>query len=1028
MRKIVFPLCLMAMSFIEPAMANPKEDNKDFLYTTGKEMFITRNWNGCLDRLLQLKQQLTDATYEINTDLTKSTIVEDTRLAYDANISLEDIDYMIAVSTYEKGKDYSVNLLKAFEKAYPVSAHIDEVRFLLGSRYFFDGDYAKAVSVYNLIDMGRVPMQYQADFCQRLGVSYLKIGAVSRAYPMFRVLDQMDSKYKSSAQYYLGYCLYVEGKYDQALRYFNNVPQTGEYALTVPYYIAQIDFIQGRTAKAQASALKLVKEALTDEQAAEMYRIAAITLNEEGQATRAFSYFKKYFEIVNQPAPLTAYQAGVCAYNAGELGFAKDAFSISTKEAGAISQRSYLYLGEVYLRLGEMRNAQMAFEKAAKMNDDPTATEAALFNYALALHKGGNSAFNESVTMFEQFLNKYPQSSFADLANDCLVESYMTSRNYESALNSINQIHRPGAKIREAKQRLLFQLATQYVANADMVMAKKYFDQAIALGSLNAETLAQSYFWRGESLYREAQYAKSEADFNNFLRLTRQKQNEIYALGYYNLAYSQFKQQEFDQAINSFDKYLAISSEKGKPTYADAQNRMGDIYFYKRQFERAKQFYAAAASQAGGSADYAVYQEAYMAGLQKNYTEKIALLKSIQQKWPNSEYGDDAMFELGKTYVTMDKPKEAIAAFESVAKEYPDGSLARKAGLQLGLLYFNTNQSSKAIGAYKHVISSYPSSSEARVAAEDLKAVYVELNDIPAYANYIKSLDGKVTFEAGEQDSLTYMATQRILARGNADASKKALQNYLQSADAGAFRLHALTELARLYFAEDALNESKTMYERILQEPNTQFTEEALARTADIYYTEKDYNTALDRFKKLEQVAEFKENKKAAKVGMMRSAVGLGDDKEIILASTGILNTSALSPDLQNEATYNRAKALIRSGKAKDARVDLEFLAKDTRVAQGAEAAYILAQQDFDEGNDKEAEKRVFALIDSATPHQYWLARGFILLSDIYIGRGDMFQAEQYLESLQNNYEGDDDIKEMISKRVKLIESQGNEQ
>ncbi len=1028
MRKIVFPLCLMAMSLIEPAMANPKEDNKDFLYSTGREMFVTRNWNGCLNRLLQLKQQLTDATYEINTDLTKSTIVENTRLAYDANISLEDIDYMIAVATYEKGKDYSANLLLAFEKAYPVSAHIDEVRFLLGSRYFFDGEYPKAVSVYNQIDMGRVPMQYQADFCQRLGVSYIKIGAVSKAYPMFRVLDQMDSKYKASAQYYLGYCLYVEGKYDQALRHFNNVPQTGEYALTVPYYITQIDFIQGRTAKAQASALKLVNEALTDEQAAEMNRIAAITLNEEGQYTRAFAYFKKYFELVDQPAPLTAYQAGVCAYNAGELDFAKEAFSISTKEVGAISQRSYLYLGEVYLRQGDMRNAQMAFEKAAQMDYDPVATEAALFNYALALHKGGNSAFNESVTVFEQFVNRYPESAFTDLANDCLVESYMTSRNYESALNSINQIQRPGKKIMEAKQRLLFQLATQYVANADMARAKTYFDQAIALGNLNTETLAQSYFWRGESLYREGQYAKAEADFNSFLRLTRLSQEEIYALGYYNLAYSQFKQQEFDRAINSFEKYLAISSEKGKPTYADAQNRMGDIYFYKRQFERAKQYYASAASQAGGSADYAVYQEAYMAGLQKNYSEKVALLKSIQQKWPNSQYVDDAIFELGKTYVTMNKPQDAIAAFETVAKQKSQGSLARNAGLQLGLLYFNTNQPTKAIGAYKHVISAYPSSTEARIAAEDLKAVYVELNDIPAYANYIKSLDGKVTFEAGEQDSLTYMAAQRTLARGNADASKKALQNYLQTADGGAFRLHAITELARLYFAEDALNESKTMYERILQEPNTQFTEEALARTADIYYTEKDYKTAFDRFKKLEQVAEFKENMKAAKVGMMRSAVGLGDDKEIILASTGVLSTSPLSPDLQNEATYNRAKALVKIGKAKDARKDLEYLAKDTRIPQGAEAAYILAQHEFDAGNDKAAEERVFALIDSATPHQYWLARGFVLLSDIYIGRGDTFQAEQYLESLQNNYKGDDDIKEMISKRVKLIESQGNEQ
>ena len=56
--------------------------------------------------------------------------------------------------------------------------------------------------------------------------------------------------------------------------------------------------------------------------------------------------------------------------------------------------------------------------------------------------------------------------------------------------------------------------------------------------------------------------------------------------------------------------------------------------------------------------------------------------------------------------------------------------------------------------------------------------------------------------------------------------------------------------------------------------------------------------------------------------------------------------------------------------------------------------------------------------IENGTPHQYWLARGFILLADIYIRQCDDFQPRQYLTSLQNNYKADDDIAAMIENRL----------
>ena len=142
---------------------------------------------------------------------------------------------------------------------------------------------------------------------------------------------------------------------------------------------------------------------------------------------------------------------------------------------------------------------------------------------------------------------------------------------------------------------------------------------------------------------------------------------------------------------------------------------------------------------------------------------------------------------------------------------------------------------------------------------------------------------------------------------------------------------------------------------------------------------------------------------------------------EVINAATALLAEAKLSPELRNEALYYRAKAYLNQKADKKAMDDLQLLAKDTRTLYGAEAKYLVALQWYNAGNYASAEKEILNFIDQSTPHAYWLARSFILLSDVYVAMDKKLDARQYLLSLQQNYQADDDIASMINERLEKL-------
>jgi TolA-binding protein len=729
----------------------------------------------------------------------------------------------------------------------------------------------------------------------------------------------------------------------------------------------------------------------------------------------------KYVASTDTPSRKELYILGVCEYNAGYYGKSIKALLQTTTETDELTQNASLYLGYSYLKTNDKNNARMSFDQAGSMNYDRKVREAALYNYALLIHETSFTGFGESVKAFERFLDDFPNSLYADKVYDYLVEDYLTSKNYPAALESINKIKKTTPKILEAKQNILFQLGNQEFMNMNTNAAIDYFTKAIELGNYNSEARANAYFWRGESYYRTAQYTKAISDFNSSQYISKQSSSDIYSLIYYNTGYCYFNLKDYNQALIALRRYVTLENKKNQNTLADAYNRIGDCLFYQHQYSEASANYQRAADLMPETADYSLYQRGLVQGLQKDYTGKTKTLDKLINDYPASQYVDDALFERGRSYVLLEKYSEAASLFTRLMNNYPQSSLAPKAGVQLGLLYYNNSDLERSISAYKKVIKDYPGSEEAKVAMQDLKSVYIDMNDINSYAAYLNSLGGRMRLEVSEQDSLTYLAAEKLFMKRNITEAQRSFVNYLKSYPNGAFNPNANFYLAKIAFDKKNYAEAKRLFELVLNSGNNKFREESLARKSEIEYLSKDYANALKTFRELASVAQLRENVEAAKIGIMRCAQYTGRDKETIEAASELLKGTKLSPEIQAEARYLRAKANIKSGDPNRAVDDLATLSKDTRTEYGAEAKFLLAQVYYDKKDLTRAEKTLTEFIESGTPHQYWLARAFILISDIYSDKGDKFQARQYLASLQRNYKGNEEIDHMIENRLKKL-------
>ncbi|MFA6128497.1 MAG: tetratricopeptide repeat protein [Bacteroidales bacterium] len=916
------------------------------------------------------------------------------------------------------------SLINDFLEKYPESSKANLARFEMGKVLFVSKKFKKASGWLQQVKIQKLGTEYHTEYQFYSGYCFFIDKAYDRAQPLFEQVMNADGDFKEAASYYYYFTVFQEKKYDKALKGFLGLQNSKEFGTSSRFYIAQIYYGQEKYEEVIELASQLIRNSKPDQQN-EMARILGDSYFRLDRFAEAIPFLEQYRKGTKTMSRDEHYALGYAYYKNNQKAEAVKELELISDSNDLLTQSSNHLLGGILVDLNDKLKARSAFRKAASLTLDKTIQEEALLNYAKL--NFDLSISGETLRAFEEFLNTFPDSKYQDEVYDYLVKVFMNTRNYQEALVALDKIKNKNAEVKKAYQRISYYRALELFNNLKYREAIDLFDRSLEYGTSDNHIRALCFYWQGEAYYNIKAYPKALESYDRFINSPGTTRMPEYPLALYGMGYAYFNQENYAESANWFRRFAGNVTRQDK-LVADAYNRIGDCYFMSRIYWQAIEYYDKAAGLRAEDTGYSIFQKGFTLGLVQKPGQKIDVLNRLIKDYPKSPYTDDALYEIGRSYTDLNQSLDAIQTFKDLITKYPNSSYVRKSYVQLGLIYFNSDRNEEAMTMYKKVVSTWPDTQESVDALNGLKNIYIDNNQVDEYLTYVQSTGKTTDISLSQQDSLIYQAAENLYMQGTCDKAMRNMEQYISRFPQGHFVLNAYFYMGDCNYRANELDKALSAYSFILARGKNEFTEVALARSGEINYQQSNFARALVLYQQLLQQAEVPANILDARVGIMRCAFMQKDYETAIQAAKNVLGADKVPEEIVREASYKIGKSYLETGDQENALEILKSVARDVKNIEGAESKYLVADILFRKGQVDQAEKEILEFLDQNTTHQYWLAKAYILWSEIYLKRGDLFQAKATLQILKENYtKQDDGIMSAVDEKLKWIATQNQE-
>ncbi|GLB53743.1 hypothetical protein NBRC110019_27840 [Neptunitalea chrysea] len=911
-------------------------------------------------------------------------------------------------------------LMEDFVTQYPMSTKRNSAYKDVADYYFEQGKYAYALKWYEKVDVSNLSYAEKERYYFYSGYAFFTAKRYDKARGFFEKVSDSET-YGSQAKYYIGYMAYEGDDYNQAMDVFNQIEGSKQLDEKLAYYKADMNFKLGKFELALKQALEQLEKTRDREEVSELHKIAGESLFNLKRYEEAIPHLSAYKGKKGKWNNTDYYMLGYAYYQKQDYESAIGQFNKIVDGKNKVAQNAYYHLAQCYLSTDKKLQALNAFRNAYQMEFDDEIRQDAMFNYAKLSYDVGNP-YESVPAVLLSYLDTYPDAGHKEEIESLLVDSYITSKNYDAALQLLEKNRNYSSK--ETYQKVAFYRGVEIFNEGDYKNAMAYFDKSLKQPQ-NAVYNARATYWKAECNYLLSNYEDALIGFKRFETYNTAGLRENANIDY-NIAYTYFKQKKYDQAINYYQKF--INSTSDNHYLNDAYLRLGDSYFVTRKYWPAMETYNKAITLNGVDADYAAFQKAISYGFVDRSERKIEDLEKFVATFKNSAYTDDALFELGKVYIEQGKNQKGIKAYDKLVTEHKNSSYAPKALLREGLALYNSNQNELAMIKLKKVVSDFPKTQESIEAAGTIKQLYSEQGQIDAYAAWVQQYDF-IQVTNADLDNATYEYAETQFVQNKNEKAIKGFEEYLNKFPNGLHVTNAHFYLAQLLYGKDDKVGAKPHYEAVIGMERNEFTEQALSRLSSIYLENKNYDAAIPVLKRLETEADYPQNVSYAQSNLMKAYYELNDYEATIAYAEKVLANPKIDDRITSDAKIMIARSAMKTGdeaRAKQAYADVQKIATG---ALAAEANYYDVYFKNKEGDYVASHEAFKNFAKNYGGYKEFTGKVLIVEAKNYYAEKDSFNATYMLNHVIEKYEAYPNIvseAQVLLSQIKTEEAKTN--